>query len=460
MKTFLKIFSPIVLFSILFFVACQEDEVSVPPPAGENVPVEIITSPGSQIVFSGTFTTEGIFSNIALKNEELVLDKNIVFANTVKKYFLDYKFTIPEMTASKIYEVDITVEDQNGVKQSFTSSVDVATEPYSTDIVSNINASPGNEIIFSGTLMDTQGLSSVEIKGASIGLDEVLDLPANPKEYVLNFPFQLAADVEKTTHNVVVNIQNIHNRSISYNVTLNLTGEEIVYENVYIAGSFQWWTWNPGTAYPMTKDLENPEWFEIQVHTWDTYDEVKFIGQLDWAPDNWGLIDAEDPSKGMINDENSAAVILPANGANPAYYNLRFNPYQLKYEASVLTDVVEDIPELYIVGKGFPDYPDLDWNPDAAIPMEKNPWDYGEHIFIIEGLKFSEAVDLKFIGQNTGWGPYDAGFVNGGEMTAPVSWTKIKEGDGSSDLKFIDQPGTYTVLFDYYLKRASVWKED
>jgi hypothetical protein len=41
-----------------------------------------------------------------------------------------------------------------------------------------------------------------------------------------------------------------------------------------------------------------------------------------------------------------------------------------------------------------------------------------------------------------------------------VSWTKIKEGDGSSDLKFIDQPGTYTVLFDYYLKRASVWKED
>ena len=92
----------------------------------------------------------------------------------------------------------------------------------------------------------------------------------------------------------------------------------------------------------------------------------------------------------------------------------------------------------------------LDWNPDAAIKMTKNPYDFGEHIFIIEGLKFSDAVDLKFIGQNTGWGPYDAGFEVGGEMTAPVSWAKIKEGDGSADLKFKDQAGTYTVLFDYY----------
>jgi len=460
MKTVLKNVLPVFLFVLVLISACQKDEVDGPPPAGENVPAKIITSQGSQIAFSGTFTDENGFSAISLQSSELMLDKNIVFANSVKKYFLDYKFTIPEEAPSKIYEVVITAENLSGKTETFTSMVDVASDPVSDDMVSNINASPGEEITFTGTILDIQGLSSIVISGATIGLDETIELAGNPTEYVLNFPFTLSGDVEKTTHTVTITIDNIRNRTITYNVTLNLSGEEIVYDNMYIAGSFQWWTWNPSIGYSMTKDPENSEWFETQVHVWDEYDEIKFIGQLDWEPDNWGLIDGDDPSKGMVNDVNSAAVRLPANGANPAYYNLRFNPYQLKYEAELLTEIIEGIPELYIVGKGFPDYPDLDWNPDAAIKMEKNPWDFGEHIFLIENLKFSEAVDLKFIGQNTGWGPYDAGFVHGGEVSANINWVDIKEGDGSADLKFIDQAGSYTVLFDYYLKKACVWKED
>lgn len=461
MKTFLKLSAPIMVLGILLLIGCQKDDnVDGPPPIGENVPTEIITSQGSQIIFAGTFSDEQGFSNISLTSGELMLDKNIVFANSVKKYYLDYKFTIPETADSKVYEVTIVAENLSGKNQTFTSMVDVAMNPSSSDMVSSINATPGDEIAFTGTIIDIQGLTSIEIAGATLGLEESIELPNNPTEYNLNFPFKVSVDAEKKTHNIVITANNVRNRTETFNVTVNLSGEAVVYENIYIAGSFQWWTWNPSIAFPMTKDEDNDEWFETQVHVWDEYNEVKFIGQLDWEPDNWGLIDADDPSKGMVNDVNSAAVKLPVNGANPAYYNLRFNPYQMKYEAEQLTAVIEDIPELYIVGKGFVDYPDLDWNPDAAIKMEKNPWDFGEHIFIIENLKFSDAVDLKFIGQNTGWSPYDAGFVSGGEVTAPVNWAKIKEGDGSADLKFIDQAGSYTVLFDYYLKRACVWKED
>ncbi len=458
MKTFLKSLS-IFLLALIVLISCQDDELNGPPPVGENVSTEIITAPGTQINFAGTFTDENGFSKITLVNSELMLNKQIVFANEVKKYYLDYKFTIPEDAASKIFDVTITAENFFEKSETFISKVDVATSPESSDIVSSINAAPGEEINISGTILDKQGLESIIISGASIGLDTVINLSSNPIEFVLDLTYLVPATAEKTTHTIVVTANNIKNRSTGFNISLNLSGEAISYDSIYIAGSFQWWTWQPSVAFPMTKDTDNREWFETQVHVWDEYNEVKFIGQLDWAPDNWGLVDGDDPSKGMLNDENSAAVKLPVNGANPAYYNLRFNPYQMKYEAEQLTAVIEDIPELYIVGKGFVDYPDLDWNPDAAIKMEKNPWDYGEHIFLIENLKFSDAVDLKFIGQNTGWGPYDAGFVNGGEMMAPVSWAKVKEGDGSADLKFIDQAGSYTVLFDYYLKRACVWKE-
>jgi len=460
MKTLLRLSSGVLLLLFTTFLSCQKNEVNGPPPTGENVPAEIITAPGTEVHFLGTFIDENGFSTISLVNSDLMLDKQIIFANDVKKYYLDYKFTIPEEAESKIYEVVITAENFSGKSESFSSNVDVATSPESSDIISSINAAPGEEIHITGTISDKQGLESIELKCAPIDLDTVITLGSNPTEYALDITYMVPLTSEKRSHNIDVKAANIKNRTTGFKINLNLSGEAVVYDSVYIAGSFQWWTWQPELGFPMDKDLENPEWFETQVHVWDDYNEVKFIGQLAWAPDNWGLVDASDPSKGMINDENSAAVPLAINGYNPAYYNLRFNPYQMKYEAEQLTAEIPDIPELYIVGKGFVDYPDLDWNPEAAIKMEKNPWDYGKHIFIIENLEFSDAVDIKFIGQNTGWGPYDAGFTSGGEVTAPISWAKIKEGDGSADLKFKDQAGKYTILFDYYLKRACIWKEE
>ena len=91
---------------------------------------------------------------------------------------------------------------------------------------------------------------------------------------------------------------------------------------------------------------------------------------------------------------------------------------------------------MYIVGNGFPGYPDLDWNPSEAIALNANFYNYGEHLFGIDGLEFSDDVSIKFIGQNTDWGPIDVGFEQGGEQEAPVSWVSTLEGDGSADLKF------------------------
>lgn len=460
MKELFRFKALYLIAALVWLTGCKDNLADGPPPVGESISEQIITSPGTQINFAGTFTDESGFSKITLASEELLLDKTIVFANHVKKYFLDYKFLIPSTAESKVYDITITAENLNGKTESFVSKVDVATNPESSNMVSNIKAAPGDEIAITGTINDKQGISKIEILSATLGLSESITPGSNPTLYELDYKFIIPAAAERVVHKALVTITNVRNRTTSYNVTVNLTGEAVVYENIYIAGSFQWWAWKPNLGFPMTQDPNNPEWFETQVHVWDTYDELKFIGQLDWQPNNWGLVDQNDPSKGMLNDNSSAPVKLAANGANPAYYNLRFNPYQMKYEANQLTEVIQGIPELYIVGKGFPDYPQLDWNPDAAIKMTKNPYDFGEHIFIIEGLKFSDAVDLKFIGQNSGWGPYDAGFVTGGEVQAPVSWAKIKEGDGSADLKFKNQAGSYTVLFDYYLKRACIWKEE
>jgi len=175
----------------------------------------------------------------------------------------------------------------------------------------------------------------------------------------------------------------------------------------------------------------------------------------------------------MINAESSQPLLLDAASSSfyPAYFNLRFNPYDLEYTVKEIDQSGFQTQEtMFIVGSGFTDYPNLDWNPEEAIPMERNPYGYGDQIFLAEGLNFSESVALKFIGQNDGWSPVDVGFdenfiididenEGGYQVMEPVSWAPTKSGDGTADLKFAGQAGTYTVLYDHFAQRALIWKE-
>ena len=194
----MKLSGLVAILVILIQFGCQKDDtIEGPPPAGENVPAEIITSPGSQIAFSGTFTDENGFSSISLVNEELLLDKQIVFANQVKKYYLDYKFTIPETAASTIYDVAITATNLGGQTQGFSSKVDVASNPESSNMVSSISAAPGEEIAFTGTITDKQGISTISISSGSLNIDETIEPAGNPMEYELNYIFTVPVDAEK-----------------------------------------------------------------------------------------------------------------------------------------------------------------------------------------------------------------------------------------------------------------------
>ena len=71
-------------------------------------------------------------------------------------------------------------------------------------------------------------------------------------------------------------------------------------------------------------------------------------------------------------------------------------------------------------------------------------------------VEISDDASMKFLGQNTGWGPYDCGFEVGGEQQLPVNFEKNKVGDGSADIKFKNQAGVYWVTYDYFLNRTTI----
>ena len=86
--------------------------------------------------------------------------------------------------------------------------------------------------------------------------------------------------------------------------------------------------------------------------------------------------------------------------------------------------------------------------------MDADPW--GNPYVFTAWIQISDDTSLKFIGQNTGWDPYDCGFEEGGEVQFPVNYVKNKVGGGTADLKFKGQPGWYYINFDYFLLRTTI----
>lgn len=184
------------------------------------------------------------------------------------------------------------------------------------------------------------------------------------------------------------------------------------------------------------------------------YGDFKFVTAQSWGYGNYGLVDRENDLTTLVDSDASQGIPAPA----PGYYTLSFNPSLLNYSIDPINLSEHPVlDEFFIVGKGFVDYPDLNWNLEEAIPMVRDINSSGDYIFGIECLQLSDEVEMKFIDQLSADGSY-AGFVNGGEQTAPIIWAKANFGDDSETaaLTLNDQAGFYDVTVDYLIKRISV----
>lgn len=330
---------------------------------------------------------------------------------------------------------------------------------------------PGGKITFEGTATDENGIISIHLLNADLLLDKTIELPDKPKSYELDYEFEIPMETAIGEYQVTITVKNKFNKSVESIVDVEVA-DFANYEAIWVGGGvlFKGWDTPEGKFYEMQKDAANPGWFEILLPSRAGFNELKFLGQNGWEGDNWGVVDNSVANSPIQNSENSEPIILPDLGKKPAYYKVRFNPNKRTYTFEEIIPSGTAPTQMFIVGSGFTGYPNLNWNPSEAIPMTANPSGLGEWQFLAEGLVFSNDVALKFIGQNTGWSPIDVGFdenylvdndLNSGgwQILAPVNWKVTKSGDGTADLKFVNQGGSYTVYFDYFLKRAVIWKE-
>lgn len=453
-----------IVFNRLFFyllvltfinISCDsDDDISdILNPEVSGFMSNISTAPGVEFKFEGKITDNEGIASVNIYYSDWFIDKVIVFNEIPKEYTLNYKFLVPEdaiPNTSHTIKVGITDVGGNTITIDVLVTLDLdVTNPelVFTQPLAGSNLNNGDLMSIIVDVTDDFGLASLQIKSEALGLDEMANVTGGETTFNYTGEIEIPEGIEGAI--MIEAIATDEGGNTSTATTTVLIGSSAQYTDMYLVGGSVWWEWDPSKATKMWQDPNDENWFVCEFYYWTGYD-VKFIGQLGWEPNNWGL-DPNDNTQ-MINAQDSETIGFPDGDG---YYRIKFNPYSLEYSYEKMTVDVAERDNMYLMGKGFVGY-GLDWNPADAIPMQKDGWGWGNpYMFVIE-IEFSDSVDLKFIGQNDGWGPYDCGFEVGGEMTLPLNYVKNACGDGTADVKFNGQAGWYWIVYDYFLQRTTI----
>lgn len=96
--------------------------------------------------------------------------------------------------------------------------------PPTGSVVESITAESGNEITFTGEFADAQGLKSITLSNADLGLDKaVADLVEGASTYTLSEAFAIDAEQAPRDYGVVITVTNIRNLSETFITTITVT---------------------------------------------------------------------------------------------------------------------------------------------------------------------------------------------------------------------------------------------
>lgn len=444
-----------ILSFFALFISCDDDD-SINDSENPGIPEftsEISSAPGLTFIIQGVMSDETGIEKINIYYPKWYLDKNIEFDEAPKEYSLNYSFLAPaDEERGSVHTIKVTLTDLGGneVSKDVVVTLNYDDIKPAIEVISptpGISVLPGEEFNLNVDFSDNEALDSIKVLNSGLGLNTAIKMEAGTTNYKYEESVIIPEQNPANSYDIAVIAIDANGNQVKKSITV-LVGEAGRYTNMYTVGDSMQYPSDPEKAVQMWLDPADENWFVVEFYYWTGYG-IAFIGQLDWEPNYWG----QDPDNAnlVIKDPNSSYINFPDGDG---YYRVRFNPYTSEYTYEKMTVNIEVRSEMYIMGSGYPDYPELNWNPDKGIPMDADEW--GNPYVFEKVIRISNDTSLKFLGQNTGWGPYDCGFEEGGEYTIPVNFVKNKAGDGSADIKLKNQEGWYRITFDYFLLRTTI----
>jgi hypothetical protein len=312
----------------------------------------------------------------------------------------------------------------------------------------------GSEFYLEADLADSAGIKSFTVRYDDWYLYNTISLKDTtsnyPHTYHVKYKFRMPDTAANKTHSIDLKATNIGNKETTaqYKVLLNAD-----FPKMYVTETLD--------ATLLSKDLfgapalidkassynYTATYYSPQANT-----KIWFIPSKTTAkPFAYGL-DPKDPTK-LTGDFNTAQpVVLSAKG----YYSIKYNTLNLSYSITKLTDPdpSKAFPQVSIAGRGFVDYPNMNWQnalPDIIL-LDKDP--VNPYLFtktIRMGIPPGQSYNTaQFIfTTNNGWTNFWR-FDNGNDPEATV----YNGGANGDNFSISGSPVTYKVTFDTWLNRV------
>lgn len=310
----------------------------------------------------------------------------------------------------------------------------------------------GSDFFLEADLKDDVGLKSFTVRYDDWYLYNTVPLADSgyPKSYHVKYKFRMPDTAANKIHSITLTATNVGNKesSAQYKVTLNTD-----FPKMYLVEESNLTKLTTDMfGVPMLVSKRGSYSYEADYYSSASGTRIFFIpGKTAIKPIMYGA----DPVNGqaLTGDYSKARpIVLPGVG----YYRIRFNTLDLTYAVSTLAspDPTRAPLQVAIVGRGFTDYPDMNWQ--NALPniilLDKstsNPYVFTKNVKV--GIPAGQSYNTTqfILTSNNGWSlPYWR-FDNGRDPEITVY-----DGGDNVDIPITSTPVTYKVTFDAYLNRC------
>ena len=310
----------------------------------------------------------------------------------------------------------------------------------------------GAEFFMEADLKDSVGLKSFTLRYDDWYLFNVVPLSDSgyPKSYHVKYKFRMPDTAANKIHSITMTATNVGNKETSaqYKVTLNTD-----FPKMYLVEESNLSNLTADMfGVPALVNKKGSYSYEADHYSAVSGTKIYFLpGKTAIKPIMYGA----DPVNGqaLTGDYSKAKpIVLPGVG----YFRIRFNTLDLSYAVTPIAtpDPARAPLQVSIVGRGFTDYPDMNWQ--NALPniilLDKsisNPYLFNKNVKVSIPAGANYNTTQFILTSNNGWSLPFWRFDNGKDPEATVL-----DGGENVDIAITNTPVTYKVTFDAYLNRC------
>lgn len=325
-----------------------------------------------------------------------------------------------------------------------TDNVVVLTPPTQSIVFSNVSDfildSTGKTVSLQAKVSSPNGLQKVEILYQPWNLAQTITATGN--DYTLNEPLTIPVTAALKIHSITLKATDSKGGVNMTDIKIGL--QDLNYPKIYLTNATSGDVLNGNLfGVPVSMNKLASHTYEVIYYARTAGELVRFIpNKTSLAPVAIGT----DPANAgkLITDATKS---LPVKLGAPGYYKINVNTLLLNYSITPYTPTGTAPSEVALVGRGFFDYPNMNWQnalPDIIL-MDKDP---NNPFLFTKSLKLGVPAGASYntaqfiMTTNNGWTNFWR-FDNGSSPEYAVF-----NGGTNADLPITTTPVTYLFVFD------------